>query len=668
VGGIVKGVTPLPDGDLDGDGVPDIVVLDQPAWETVASPPSLRALSGRTGKQLWSFPVNTQWGERVNFVNNRPLYLHCHRFSAEEPPDVLFGYMISTWASVNSLRMVRISGRSGRAIWNEAIDEPCVQEFGPSSWELQPTLADLDGDGVLDLVLWVPVTGEVANAGRFARGCQLRAFSGKDGQLLWKGPSFGGSPGAPNPAFGLPAPVVLSNEGVPHVAVTTYSQEENAPGVQGAFCEVVIVNGKDGKVEWRWRGEDAAVVSGSGWYDGAPKRVHLATGPALCVTIHDEKRRWGLRDPKTGQPIQASADQLVLLDAARHQELQRRDVRSRVRFWVHDLDGDGQEEVLFFENGTLYALRDGLKDGWSWKLPGLDSSLLRIEPARQGQPATVVVASGGSVHGLDGSTGRPRWRCEGKEPAVGLLPTNNPQDLPHVLFGGLPDTSASTVICRRALAVGPGGKYVLPEPSERPGDHPLPEDPRLVRPLPWRPLATLPNNYTIMRVGGGLALLFAALILPVGLFRWAWRRRSGRLALLPLLWLGVLCLWAYLAYGTAALFLGWFYLVSAVVFAGPWLVFLGLVARSVLRQRWRSAGLLLGGAVLATLIIAGVWLALDARRMDPAEHYSWGGWYAVSLVGAHVWGVLLLIGWCGWGLFRFGRRLVSRLKQRVQTA
>jgi hypothetical protein len=194
VGGWVKVVTPLPDGDLDGDSVPDIIVLDQPPWQPVAGTASLRALSGRTGKPLWSFTVNTPWGETVAFVNGKTPYLRCHRFAADEPPDVLLGYITSKGASGNCLRMARISGRSGRVIWNEALDEPRGAENGLFAVDLQPALADLDGDGVLDLVLWVPVTGEGANAGASQRGCQMRAFSGKDGKLLWRGPSFAGTP------------------------------------------------------------------------------------------------------------------------------------------------------------------------------------------------------------------------------------------------------------------------------------------------------------------------------------------------------------------------------------------------------------------------------------------------------------------------------------------
>src|SRR5262249_45114638 len=160
-------------------------------------------------------------------------------------------------------------------------------ESGFPGVELQPTLADLDGDGVLDLVLWFPVTVEVANAGWFNRGCQLRAFSGKDGKLLWKGPSFAETTAqAPSAMFGLPVAAILQTTTGPEIVAATYGEDEHARGGQRSYCEVVILNGKDGEVQWRWRGDDALNLSGSQWYDGAPKLVHLATGPAACVSIH----------------------------------------------------------------------------------------------------------------------------------------------------------------------------------------------------------------------------------------------------------------------------------------------------------------------------------------------------------------------------------------------
>jgi outer membrane protein assembly factor BamB len=742
VGGLVKVVTPLPDGDLDGDGVPDILVVHQPASQAIASTPSLRALSGRTGQQLWSFPIKTPLGERVAFVNERTLYLRCHRFSAQEQPDVLLGYNTTAGdaATAKSLRMVRISGRSGRAVWNGTLEESAAPEQGKVRFpgvELQPVLADLNGDGVLDLVLWVEIlegaspgwssvswstrvsmrggmgqgaegpgwssvsrsirtaldtAGEEASADWVSRAHQLRAFSGKDGKLLWKGPSSADISEPLDAAFALPVPVLLHGERVPQVVTATYGVDKNAPGGQRSFCDVLVLNGTDGELQWQWSGDDAlGITSASDWREASPKLVRLATGSDVCVSIHDAKLPPKV-DPNTG--LTRSGNQLVLLDAARRQVLQRRDLAgyqlTRPRFWVQDLDGDGNDEVLFFEKAALYALRDGLKDWWSWELPAQDWSLLRIEPAQHGQPATVVVASGGSVYGLDGTTGHPRWRCEGvhstdelvppndplaqlrpwhqgvvRRPAA-LLPANDSQALPRVMFGGPMDSSASTVICRQALAIGPDGKYLLPEPWQRPDDHPSPDDPRLARPLPWRSLAIVPDN--IMWGVRGLALLFGVLILPVWLFRWARRRRSWRLALLPALWLGMLSLWGYLAYGINALFLGWPYLVGAIVLGGPPLVLLGFLVRSAIRRRWRTVALLLGCAVLATLIAAGVWLGIDARNMDPAEHYSWQGWYAVAQVGVYAWSLLLFCGLCGWWLSRVARWLGSSLARRLRPA
>src|SRR5262249_29144852 len=151
-----------------------------------------------------------------------------------------------------------------------------------------------------------------------------------------------------------------------------------------------------------------------------------------------------------------------------------------------DLDGDGKDEVLYINQGKLHVLRGGIEGTpwWTWTFPGQDGSVLEIKPARQGHPATVVIADGSAVYGLDGSTGRPRWRCDvvtapGQKPW--LLPTDDPRRLPRVVFTG-PSRSQplpSTLVCRQALPAAPTGEYLPPEPWGRPDDS-LPPDPRLL--------------------------------------------------------------------------------------------------------------------------------------------------------------------------------------------
>jgi hypothetical protein len=472
----------------------------------------------------------------------------------------------------------------------------------------------------------------------------------------------------------MPRPVVgpAGADGAPALAVTIFGRQEGHGEGRPEYCEVLILSGKDGQVKRRWRGDDGwNIDTFYGWNTATPQRVNLDRGTALCVAIYDAQLR------STGK----SGSQLVLLDFTRGTVLQRRDIPKeygrRVPFWVQDVDGDGKDEVLYISQGKLHALRGGVEhEWWTWTLPDQSGSVLEIEPARQGLPATVVVAAGSAVYGLNGATGRPRWRCDTvTAPGIlpRLLPTDDPRGLPRVLFPGVlvagPSLylSSTTLICRQALPAAPTGEYLTPEPWGRPDDS-LPPDPRLIRPLPWHNWGRLLRYDEIMTVVRGLAVLFVGLIVPGWLLRQAWRRRSGRLALLPVGWLGLLGLWASASYSPAALLPGGLIDLGAMAMLGVPGLILVLVALAAFRRRWRRLGLLLAVCVLVTLVHAGVWLAVDGRGLEPGEHYSWDGWYAMLLIVPYEGAGLLGGVYCLVGLYRGGQWLVSRVVRRVRPA
>jgi hypothetical protein len=79
-------------------------------------------------------------------------------------------------------------------------------------------------------------------------------------------------------------------------------------------------------------------------------------------------------------------------------------------------------------------------------------------------------------------------------------------------------------------------------------------------------------------------------------------------------------------------------------------------------------GLLVGCGLLIAVAGACWWLARDIAQMDPAEHYSLRGWYAVLPLGVHGAGVLLLGLWALRGLARLGGRLLARLVRQPDPA
>ena len=76
-------------------------------------------------------------------------------------------------------------------------------------------------------------------------------------------------------------------------------------------------------------------------------------------------------------------------------------------FRVHDLDGDGEDDVVFLDDNKLVATRGGLEQVlWEWPLPGPDAELFDVRPAGEHHRATVVLTVGSAVYGIDGKTGQ----------------------------------------------------------------------------------------------------------------------------------------------------------------------------------------------------------------------------------------------------------------------
>jgi outer membrane protein assembly factor BamB len=614
VGGVARVVTPLPDGDLDGDGVPDVLVAEE--QRSQASEFELHALSGRTGARLWNCTVAVADDHVLELAGSPPPYLSCHSLRAGDPPDVLFGYFARLKPGAFRGKgpnqpgleywMARISGRDGKVLWNVPLSDDKPFDAG---YRIQPpALADLDGDGILDLVLWVHDTGT-------HRTDRLRAFSGRDGKPLWEGPIIHrlDIPACPRPA-------VCDVAGVRRVLV--FAPVNNATG-----WELLALDGKDGKARWRRHLRNGAPF-GPAWLTATPPLVRLDTGPAVCVNILDSK----------------DGEQLVLLDVADGKVVPWQD---RQRFGrlpppaaIADLDGQGKDDGVFVHEGKVLATRGGFKDiRWSWPLPGQGTALLEVRPARQDKSAAVVVVdSGGAVYGLDGQTGRPRWRCEtvsgpGWDGPV-VLGAEDAETLPLLLFKG-----KSTVVCRRALPTGPTGECLRPAPRPR-TDGPAPDDPRLLRLLPWRTASIAPNLDRSPEVQW--VLLGLGLVVLGFLVFWAWRRRSGRLGLLPVAWLGVLGLWFYLLNTSDATRRDSERLAAFLLVWLPLLLFVGVLFRLLWRQRWWRALLVVAFALVAALAVASWWLAQDAEQMGPAEYYSTAGWYTVLPLGAYVMGSLFL--------------------------
>jgi hypothetical protein len=196
-----------------------------------------------------------------------------------------------------------------------------------------------------------------------------------------------------------------------------------------------------------------------------------------------------------------------------------------------DLTGDGRIGLLVLYSGRLYAFRDGLDDPfWTWELPGPGSKVLDVRPSGPSRPTTVQVQSGDAVFGVAGPTGRPRWRCDGPGPVVGVVADGDGPGPAAVAFA-----SGDATVVREALPTDDDGHALPAEPTPTPGRSQI-INPWLARPLPWARGQPLLGNCFAAAFVGLLAFLWwkrrrktaavlaaAALLLGVGLSGWLLR-------------------------------------------------------------------------------------------------------------------------------------------------
>jgi hypothetical protein len=242
----------------------------------------------------------------------------------------------------------------------------------------------------------------------------------------------------------------------------------------GRKVQVSAFDANDGRPKWTW---------------ALPDQVHGLEYYPVLADLDGDGRRWpclltsGFNQLRS-QLFQLDHDGRLVrsLDFSLTQDLQNRILQERIGLglWSHDLNADGKEELVFIAGDKVQAL-DGKSDKPLWECPLPDGvgEILDIHPAGQSDPAVVVVRSGNAAYGLDGPTGRLRWRCDGPGRPVTCLASNDQGTLPRVWFH---TSKPQSTVCLQALPVGPDGKCLLP--AAAPIDTPA-EDVGLIVPLPW---------------------------------------------------------------------------------------------------------------------------------------------------------------------------------------
>jgi hypothetical protein len=718
---------PRPLGDLAGNGHPAIVTLDNSRSDMNVL--EVAAFSGVDGRRIWpssgSSSVQVSNGSYSGSSDN-----HNYIYPALAFANLGHGQRADVLAAIpnvldpagnqrnpgdSSVWLNVLSGDSGKLRWKAAVT---LGQFGEPGRFYRTDFQDLNGDGVADVVAWVNPVG-----GQPGAPCELRAFSGVDGAPLWTDtpPIIGTASGSANY---LDSPVVgdLDGKGVPDVLFIRQQPWDAA--LQSYRYELVAIGGRDGRVKWTWS-----------WANDTSWEVL----PSLLVDFEGRGRRsvclYIAEVTKTNQGSLHEPGVVVLDGAGK--------VRRRVEFrpgpltsvgyysgrswWrAADLNGDGKEQLLFYDGGKLQALGgDRLESLWKWPVPEGPATLLDVLPAGKTFPATIAVWAGKSIVGLSGTSGRPRWRGEmlttgpnssnGQRETV-LMADSNALGLPRLMAGDG---------CRLTWLVDEQGRY-LP-PRGQPTVYAALPDQVSLRPLPWAP-GGYDNGFG--EILGAVPWTLLWFVVPVLLIRWAFKRNSWRLAFLPALYQlaltlalrfpfargpwgwdprpGICCLsaaflivhaawmvrrrlWALVdasAIYAIAIAIGWsqretspldeqlryawnFPRPVSQLIADTFGVVAGglpVIAAAVFvvlwlrRRQWVRLGAFLAASILLAGVVAIVLLDKDRTRMSGDETYGLDGWYLILFQGIYFAGTLALLGWLGKQAFRWCRRGVSKLR------
>jgi tRNA A-37 threonylcarbamoyl transferase component Bud32 len=537
---------PRPSGDLQGDGTLDVLAAAEiglygprgylgKSAEPTRWPFPLEALSGATGRKRWEAgevpvpPAGKSPQHRLKI-----LAAVCHDLEGNGKRDVICPFTFDGFAHGGIhiyLGVALVSGRDGSIRWTQSLSEQVLPGGGYNreAIGLQTAAApqDLNGDGIADLVFAVPVhPTPLSPQGRGVKGdgCDIVAVSGWDGQILWRHrlarPLY--PLGARSWQESLPLPVIGDLEGSGRLHVIVADARKAAEAKDGIESMLLILDGKTGRPKRTWTWRDARE-----WFVELP----LPTAPTpvlakpngagrnavICLPVTERGEA-----PQPLKPVQRPKPSVVILD---HEGKLQDRVEGASRVWSVNLDDDGKEEILCVTSSALIARKpqQSRREIWAWPPPAGGGEVLDIQSAGTGHPAIVVVASGDSIHGLDGPTGKPIY-CGRRDPAgantVAALRARESRRLPFII-----SSSADRTLARLLLPASPQGQSILPDRFELPLA-PASADPRLTR---FSPRKFTPQKFASHVSAIVFFCIFAiTVLLPVWLLLKTARQRPWR--------------------------------------------------------------------------------------------------------------------------------------------
>ncbi len=479
---------------IDGDGVSDIVLLEEVA-SGHGNVHAVSAFSGKDGRRLWTADdfglmagsTSSSGGGPQNEYSY-PL-LDQRDLDGDGRSEVLVAAHIDYF---NGIALAPLSSKDGRLLWKIPIAKGA---YTGSTLIDRHVWHDIDGDGTLDIALWVPKS---VNEDGLGTGLELRAFSGRDGKSLW---TEAGQ--VTYKWFWWPRTAIadLDRDGIFEVVVTTHDYKGQN--------ELAVLDARNGRRKWNWTGQ-------LGGYN--------SSWPPLVVDMVGEGQRMICLGVQEQAPM-GQANNIVVIDpnGKIRERIPVGSIGPALAWTSLDADGDGKEELLYVNDSMLHAYRGSdQRDLWKSPIGSYGFRLDALRAGRKGQPGTLVAWADRTVHGLNVATGGARWRCDVAKPdnyqlVAALSYEKNDEDPPLVVSH---DAQFKNTLVQRAWPTNAHVGY------QAPGTKPIAIseilDPDLFRPLPWN---RVPWTHTSPL---GLIILSFFLVFAGTLLYWAtqgqWRR------------------------------------------------------------------------------------------------------------------------------------------------
>ncbi|MBI3863704.1 MAG: serine/threonine protein kinase [Planctomycetia bacterium] len=434
-----------PHGDLDGRGIPDILARyfqnrfhdTAPRLDKTMEIP-FRAVSTETGDILWDTPMFAVPEPIIQQVKAAKSLLFAYDtfgtavdLDGDQRPEVLCCFQLQWGNDDRSAQywLALVKGATGSVIWAAPLTEGALKTE-PLDRHAQPrhvaNQTDVNGDGRSDLILVVPRLDD-------AQTCtaEIQARSGSDGALLWTYalPTQIGRNDAARFLDLVPLPVVgdLDGDGKSEIVLIERQATENDSAAPRYAVILLAADVGKARVLHTWEGVDAQLPT------PVPLLADLADndGSSVVLVGQYDALRTGLTVIGADGAVRwhspaAVADNVMGLSP------------------VADLDGDGRDELIAWNNGALRAIDGVQQELWTWTSPDGPSIApggIQLCSADGGQ-RSLVVQFGSQFFELAAGTGRLLRRASGLPREIGnrpysanhfWLPAKSPETLPIVI-------------------------------------------------------------------------------------------------------------------------------------------------------------------------------------------------------------------------------------------